>query len=353
MTFEVQRERIGQIDGLRAFSALSVLLAHTFPFDLLSRELGDGGVLAAVKTWGLYNGHLGVCIFFIISGYVIPFSIEKYRSHNGKRFVVSRFFRLYPAYWLSIALALAVGLEQPSWRELSFNLTMLQGFFGIADLIGVFWSLKVELAFYVLTLLAWRVGVTGNWALFEKLFVLSLAGLIAAKLVLPSAGVPFPYGTALYIELMLFGTWMRVGEGRRRTQVLASAGMIGFFLIMSLLTYYPEAFGQVWQWHFLKFALAVLLFLVMTHWLPLKDKVSRYLGQISYSVYLLHVPIHFFVFQRIFGAPEGGLATTAGFFVSLAASLAASALVYHAVELPMIALGKRIGRRWAETPAAA
>ena len=68
-------------------------------------------------------------------------------------YVIHRLFRLYPAYWVSIAVAIAIALvvdPTPPFptKVVLANITMLQKFFGIRDFIGAYWTLQIELIFY-------------------------------------------------------------------------------------------------------------------------------------------------------------------------------------------------------------
>src|SRR6202042_1441609 len=96
-------------------------------------------------------GKFGVALFFLISGYIIPNSLGATGDRVG-RFCISRFFRLYPLYWI----ATAAGIFLP-WPHLAdtfapaailANLTMLQGYMGQPDIVGSAWTLQIELTFY-------------------------------------------------------------------------------------------------------------------------------------------------------------------------------------------------------------
>src|SRR5262245_59868150 len=125
--------RLATLDALRGLAALLVVLFHIFT----APQAGEARRVAALFS-SVDIGHLGVCLFFIVSGYVIPLSLD--RLALGV-FWWRRFVRLYPCYWLSIVLVLIVGAtgraqpvsEQfqtmPAWLTL-VNLTMLQLLFG-------------------------------------------------------------------------------------------------------------------------------------------------------------------------------------------------------------------------------
>lgn len=110
-------------------------------------------------------GQVGVVIFFVISGMVIPYSLKQGR-HALAVFAVSRFFRLYPAYWFSIALAVASSdwfLSTPvPLSTVLINMTMLQAAVQTPDLFGVYWTLIIEMFFYVACAALFSVGLLGK-----------------------------------------------------------------------------------------------------------------------------------------------------------------------------------------------
>ena len=101
-------------------------------------------------------GNMGVQLFFIISGFVILLSAY---GKNASRFVGSRVGRLYPAYWVAV---LATGFlvivmwpklgEGRGIKELLANLTMFHPLMGMRHIDGVYWTLWIELRFYLVIL---------------------------------------------------------------------------------------------------------------------------------------------------------------------------------------------------------
>src|SRR5262245_34438087 len=138
--------RLIEIDSLRGLAALSVVLFH---YTTRFAELyGPTERMTVAFPYGFY----GVNLFFIISGFVIFMTLE--RTRRPMDFVVSRFSRLYPAYWTCVAITFAVthwlGLPYKTVDLLSAlaNFTMIQGFWGVPHVGGVYWTLEVELLLY-------------------------------------------------------------------------------------------------------------------------------------------------------------------------------------------------------------
>jgi peptidoglycan/LPS O-acetylase OafA/YrhL len=150
--------RLAWLDALRGIAALCVVYAH-FGTHLLHR------VHAAVYDVfdpGLY----GVLVFFMISGYIVPASLE--RGGSIRAFWLSRLFRLFPLFAVAVAAALLLhGLGYASLRGTNNNATasvfahlfMLDDLLGGANVIVVLWTLSYEMVFYLLLTALFTVGL--------------------------------------------------------------------------------------------------------------------------------------------------------------------------------------------------
>ena len=148
--------RLGQLDALRGVAALAVVLFH-YSFGFVTRYAPE----ATPLVW-MPHGHLGVNLFFVISGFVIFMTLT--RVQRPMDFVVSRFSRLFPAYWVAVGLTFAVvgvaglpGKEVTAWQALA-NLAMVHGLFRVPHVDGVYWTLEVELLFYAGMLALYATG---------------------------------------------------------------------------------------------------------------------------------------------------------------------------------------------------
>ncbi|MFC7102714.1 acyltransferase family protein [Nonomuraea rubra] len=139
------------LDALRGLAVLAVLFEHLL--DPLFPE-----VRAAVSPWFDF-GQYGVMVFFLVSGYVVPASLERRGSVSG--FWLGRLFRLYPLWIVAAVAGTAFGLlrvyselpvqlgEHPVASGLA-HLTMLQDFMQVVSVVNVFWTLSYEMVFYLL-----------------------------------------------------------------------------------------------------------------------------------------------------------------------------------------------------------
>src|SRR5215472_15889611 len=148
--------RIRGLDGLRGIAAVSVLLFHyTVVYGQL---IGPIGPLPFAATYGRH----GEDLFFIISGFVILMTVEN--TPSLANFIVSRFARLFPAFWAAVALTscaltihpLLPTFWSPGVGTIAANLTMMPVLFHAHLIDGAYWSLFYELIFYAgMGLICW------------------------------------------------------------------------------------------------------------------------------------------------------------------------------------------------------
>ncbi len=317
--------RLAQLDALRGIAALAVVLFHyTTRYDQL---FGHGQA-----PWLSFpHGYVGVNLFFMISGFVIFMTLE--RTARPMDFVVSRFSRLYPAYWgailLTFALTHAIGLpgKTVGWEALLVNTTMLQGFFGVPHVDGVYWTLEIELLFYGWALLSFRVG--GAAGLRNFLF-----GALALRLVYAAAhawaGVDLPWLGQRWL-LLPYIAWFALGVAIYRLSREDAGAVRDRALALSAIAVLGVADG--WHWA----ALAAVFFVVLHgaargRWTWLEHPALLWLGTISYTLYLLHENIGWAVLRRLEAA---GVEV----HVAIALTMALSAALAHGLT------------RWVEQPA--
>ncbi|MEU6035810.1 acyltransferase [Actinomadura sp. NPDC047616] len=142
--------RLGWLDALRGWAALVVALHHASFYYVPE--------LRAQMVGWFDPGRYGVLLFFLVSGYIVPVSLE--RHGDVRRFWIGRFFRIYPL--LAVACAVPVALAVLGLREMRAGLgdydpvvavlahvTMLQDVLAVPNAINVLWTLSYEMAFYL------------------------------------------------------------------------------------------------------------------------------------------------------------------------------------------------------------
>ncbi len=334
------RSRLAVLDGLRLLAALMVVIYHYVVFGD-AWGVPHGTVMPELSPVAAY-GWLGVELFFLISGFVICMSGE---GRSAGQFAVSRITRLYPAYWFAVALTTAVLMLWPSVRsprglnDALTNLTMFQDFLGVRDVDAVYWTLHVEVRFYLL------FGVVVLLRGFTYRRVLAFAALwmltstvahasdwdLLSMLTIPeeapyfTAGIAFyliyRYGPNLYLWGLVGFSWLialnKLGHvvarqakhmGAEGAADLPTAGAVVtvFFLIMAAIATRRLAVG--WRW-------------------------LTYAGAVTYPLYLLHEYIGWTLIHHLRGWLSPALLTTA----LVVAMLAFSWLVHRYVERPAAA----------------
>src|SRR5262249_44709988 len=157
------RDRIDIVNALRAFAAMFVAWGHF--------AAGQGKWLGLSARYG----YTGVYIFFVISGFIIPYSLHRsgYALPNFGQFMVKRVLRLYPRYLLSTPitllaanLALAPMQAGPAIhagaRQLLYHLIFINDLTGVPWVNVVYWTLAVEWQWYVLAGLFFGLLVSRN-----------------------------------------------------------------------------------------------------------------------------------------------------------------------------------------------
>lgn len=319
-----RKSRLLALDGLRLVAALMVCLYH---------YAGRGGTvseswhqspsrlfpsLSQVATYGC----LGVQFFFVISGFVICMSSW---GRTLGDFFRSRVARLYPAYWVALVLVTGAALALPAvvhavrLDQFLVNLTMLQQPMGAPRVLGVCWTLWVEVRFYALfALLVVVRGVTyRRVVLFCSVWTLATvltntSGNELLKLVVMPEYAPFFIGgLALYLihrfgsDLLLWGivavSWL-LGQSTA-TQGLWHPGAHGDFVrhphvILLIVT--------------LAFATVAVVAVGWTDWANWSWLTTA--GALTYPFYLVHEHLGWFairVLHRGLGLPAyATLATT-------------------------------------------
>lgn len=292
--------RFQELDVLRGLAALAVLLFHYLT------QYGKLYLPRSAVPFGFPDGAYGVHLFFVISGFVIFMTLSRCRTATD--FVVSRFSRLYPAFWAAALLTYTVGSLWPlpgqhyTVSALLMNLTMLPGFlfvfaprltaFPLID--GVYWSLFVELFFYAIMLALFVCGLLGNTI---RLSVVWLAAAAAAHL-LPNFGIPVPYRLQYllvlgYAELFVAGIafYEIYARGVNATRIALLAGCLAVHLIdhgVDSAERILAIFGV--------FGLAVSGRIRFVCVPPL-----LWLGTISYSLYLTHQMIGYAAIRALTG----------------------------------------------------
>jgi len=322
--------RLLELDVFRGIAALSVLLFHyTWRFNEIY-----GHAPGAVRVT---FGHYGVDLFFMISGFVIFMTLEK--TKHGTDFIVSRFSRLFPAYWTAIALTFAiVGVFGLPDREVSItnalaNLSMLEEFFRVPFVDGVYWTLSLELSFYAIMFVLYQTRMLARIELVCAAWLIVIAALHALQV---HRGVTLPdrlqvllltqHGQLFIAGMMLYKI-RRDGISVGRGAILAACAFSQWYL------YGAEA-GIFAVLCFTALFLGIQKYL---GWMTTKPLI--FLGTISYTLYLLHQNIGYVILRAWHSA---GLNSYLGIVVAAIVAISLAAAVTFLIEKPVM----RMIRQW-------
>jgi peptidoglycan/LPS O-acetylase OafA/YrhL len=292
-------------------------------------------------------GKYAVGIFFMVSGFLIPSTLIRPNS-TLKDYCIHRFFRLYPAYWISIIVWIGLQwFQHPAdplpWRAIATNITMLQKFVGSFDLIGVYWTLQIELIFYFACAMLFVTGLLRRRQAIIWCSLLGALGVAAGRMVLKRE---LPVAIFIALALMFLGDTIRaysngsVEKRELRRSFMSVALMLIPICLLGyagegpryVLTYYA-AMGTFWLAYVFRSGFA-------KH--HLIRTVGAFLADCSYSVYLLAGPTGLTLGEMVW------LKTGNHFYsigVSIVVTVACAWVTFMLIEKPCIGIGKRLTRK--------
>ncbi len=315
--------RVDAVDGIRGLAALAVAWFHLT--NGYHDWVGGSGRL----------GWLGLDAFFVVSGFVIPFSLQRrgYRLSDFWTYFARRCVRIEPPYLASIALVLLLALAAPwvpGFHGGGFDITPLQiashllyatPLLHQAWLQPVYWTLGVEFVFYLV--------VGAAFPLLQRQWLVWSAALAVAALCCTAiGGKPEPR-----VLLFLIGA-AGLHAFARRDRALSA------WLCIGAAAAAMSALGAMLSAAVAVTTVGAILFAPLG-----KVPLLRRLGAISYSLYLVHVPVGGKIVNLGGRLAHGTIAELAVSCLALAASLLAATALWAVVERPAMALSSRIGAR--------
>jgi peptidoglycan/LPS O-acetylase OafA/YrhL len=226
--------RLAWLDALRGTAALWVVYQH-WGARVLPRL---HAVVFSVFDPGLY----GVLVFFLISGYIVPASLE--RTGSVRTFWISRLFRLFPLFAVVIGITLALqllglpkltGTEQNVGAAALSHLFMLNDLLSVPNMVVVIWTLSYEMVFYLLVTALFTARQhrrSGGLAVLLAAGALGLGGLLPTEWLSHSA--LGPTAVALAADLLVIGglAVAVIARGRPRAVGAWVAAATGLVLVV-------------------------------------------------------------------------------------------------------------------------
>ncbi|MET7498103.1 acyltransferase [Streptomyces sp900116325] len=336
--------RLYVIDGIRLVAALMVALHHYVGTSRVDRP-GNAfwgrpvsEIMPTVFRFASF-GWIGVEIFFVISGFVICMSCW---GRTPKDFFVSRVIRLYPAYWVAVALTVVVLVAlpgvwgRPQGRDILLNLTMLQSGSGVANVDAVYWTLWSELRFYLLFMVMVAMGLT-----YRRVVVFCCVWGAAAMLA-PVSEFPLlvlaadPSGAWYFIAGLALYLMHRFGQDLLLWGILTLALLMGQRELGLRV-----AHEGVSSWRGSVLIFTVFLLVMVAVALGFTDHIRwKWLvaaGCLTYPLYLMHYAIGTTLISRLHDAMDARLLVA----LVITGFLVLSWLVHRLVERPAARLLKR------------
>jgi peptidoglycan/LPS O-acetylase OafA/YrhL len=367
------RHHIEELQSLRGVAALMVAISHISYLYGLPPPL-------RIAIDSVCNAHACIIVFFVLSGYVLTGSLLRRGLSRASvsGFYVGRLFRLFPALWVASAISALFLLLFPqliihpapnSWFVLylhsfpSGTELILSALAIDKSLIMPVWTIFIELMGSAIMPLLVIIALVKT-----RLFSWVLLGLGLASYVLAYA--PHRLNALAYMFDFALGTWLASRDwtffaGKSWLKFLGAASVLIFFRFV----WFGFRSGHPMPLYAYDDPLSMLVESIAAFFLVgalaaehgrirlLRSPAAIWLGNVSYSFYLIHFPVAILVakiLSRVFSnGTSSTVATAIVMTVSLAISGGLAYLIYRFIELPSIVLGKRFSKRLAFSQAPA
>lgn len=328
---------IKKLNSLRGLAAIVVLVAHFS---------GATGWLGGYPGTGA--GQLGVMLFFVLSGFLMSYLYlaRSFDSHALWRYVVARFARVVPLF-VAVVVASAVlprvgvtgvFFDLPTRAMVASHVLLLSGK-------NILWTIPTELHFYAVFVVFWWIA--------GRSFAIGVACISATGLISIVSGTPryrgevagLAYDFRLPQVIPYFVSGVLMGIVYRSWQLPPSRQRQSFATVLLVIPLmYPTIFEKIFGFRHelwndslvlvvVSAVFAVVLFAVPDDSRLLANPTGDFLGKISYSLYLLHVPVMWLV--RKLPLPEDlPLTNTLRFGIFLALAVLVAWVVYEVLERP-------------------
>jgi peptidoglycan/LPS O-acetylase OafA/YrhL len=345
--------RIANIERLRALAALGVVLCHAAGqfFGVIRYSPGPERLIG-------WAGQVGVAVFFVVSGFCIRLPMARALAGDPaarldvRRYLRRRARRILPPYWIAIAASVVIGVISPiglldgghSLLDIALHAIGLHTLWPASfnSINGVFWTIGLEIQFYLAYLLLANRPATPARGL--ALLVIAVAGYGAASLAFPNpspwrrVGQEFVLVTLWqwYIGAVLADLYVRhasafAGAPQGLTWAARIAALAALFALGVADPVVARVHVTYWALPFT--ALAAVAAALMGRQPAGRGPLDA-LGQASYSLYLLHPAVLGLV---VLAARAGGWPPWLSASAAILSACAAALLSYRFVERPFMA----------------
>ena len=343
------------IDGLRGVAAMLVVVFH----------LSDAANIRDLPAigWLMAHGNFGVEIFFVISGFVITYSVRN-AVHTGSffgRFALRRSIRLDPPYWTAIIAEIVLlkvslaffpdhKLPMPTAADVVAHVFYAQTLLGRMHIVTIFWTLCYEIQFYL-----FMVGTL----VATRSLALKLPSVNRRRILIAIGAIMFVYSIAIDAEILPYpldglfvDRWYQFSLGivtlafvsgwLPRTALFLSWAVVGVFLLVGPVTVYTLQSALT--------CVGTSMLIVLATRTPSIERMAarpsiQFLGKISYSLYLIHAVIGWrFVSAalRLMPIEPTVPVRIAVFLAGVGVSVVGAYVMFRLIELPSRNLASRI-----------
>lgn len=373
----MSNKRLNGIQFLRGFAVLAVVLGHN------RGTMYDNIVAGSFIDYITSNAIFGVEVFFVISGFIISHSTQSIKFSSfaeSLSFLIKRFFRIYPLYLM--VLALYVSLYYYNYYTGEFSLghlsieNIIQSVFissyqsdVISPIYGwgalvVAWTLRYEIYFYIIFAISmiftakYRSVLTT--AIIITIFIFS-SYYYQGHLVLDAQSFPIPNttpdkyigfaGNPIVLDFIL-GMIIAESEKLFGNNRFYNNKNTGYFYIVIInicfILWFTSAFGGngITRSGIIAFFLVFSVVRIERIFSPSFPKIITIIGESSYSLYLIHIPVKEFAdyYGNYFSfIPKQG--TLALFIASISLSITLPVLIFNLIEKPINRFGHRLANK--------
>jgi len=337
---------------LRGIAALLVVMTHYFGTffaeqDLLAARTFSPNLRLTPAPWTHlfempYQGPFGVAVFFLISGFVIPYSLQK-TSTTG--FLLNRVCRIFPTYAASLGIGtLAVVASAHYWGQafsyepkvLLANALLVHNLLNIPSMDAVNWTLSIEVKFYLLAALGTATFFSRKpwWHLAFQVFAVWVTWYCAGRM------LTLFLMELNYLLFMLIGVlFHQHATGRIGTAALVWRALLSTAVFSLTWSIGPQRsqFPAVTVWYYLALAAFALCYTLRTRFKP--HRMLDFLADISYPLYCVHSLVGYSFMKILL---HRGLPFGAAVLLTLATAIVLAWLLHLTVERGSVRLGRRL-----------
>jgi len=350
------KNRLGCIDGLRGYLALGVFFHHFVVFYIY---IVKGYWCIPPSRFFTNLGQTGPVLFFMITGFLFFHRIlNKRMGFRWTNLFISRFFRLVPLYWTCVAVITVIvfintGQFNSSAFEIIVDILYWLSFFGTPDInnfpltwiiiAGGTWTLKYEWVFYFsLPFLSIIIRPSTYLKLLMSFIILTTAYYTIRPITISSVDIESQFFSLFFLGAL--SAYLNQFKFIKKKITSPIFSIIGIGSLAYLLFFFDTSIGYI------QYILLYIFFLPVSlgnsMFGLLNKNFSILLGEISYSIYLIHGLILYVTFTILYPNVFENIIVSFRFFSWMVliclATIIISWLTYILIERTFIKLGKSL-----------